>query len=215
MDSAEWPEGMTALMADICVEWDTAEAEIKRAELICGEIVLPSVNELRYAGRRLVDAMVAVRNHNTSEHVRALLSDVKFNCHRARHDAIDAGSAKIASDLEEVLKTFGPAVVATSFSSLPALVQKLQVLRSQIIESREHREQRDKIYNNISATTFRDLTELHSQLIAISTVLVPISNEKKKRTLLEWFFFLGGWITAVIFGAISVLAWRFPHALGG
>jgi hypothetical protein len=46
-----------ALLRAIQDEWNRAETDIKTAELVVNNIVIPSVKELRYAGRRIVDAL--------------------------------------------------------------------------------------------------------------------------------------------------------------
>jgi len=89
-------------------EWNRAEADIKTAEMGVHSIVIPSVKELRYGGRRVIDALMEIaRNPNNADNTRikALLDDAHFDCHRARHDAIDA--AKIAADLEIMTAKLG------------------------------------------------------------------------------------------------------------
>ena len=46
-----------ARIASICAEWDRAEKYIKLAEQIGGKVVFPAVAELRYAGRRIIEAL--------------------------------------------------------------------------------------------------------------------------------------------------------------
>ena len=215
MDGRDWPEGLNELLLKICSEWDAAEAEIKRVELVCGEVILPSINELRYAGRRLVDVMIATQSKDSLPKVRALLADVTFNCHRARHDAIDAGAAKITADLADAIKSFGGQIVASSFSQLPALMSGLSTLREKIVASRENREDRDKIYTVISNVDFKELIRLHSELMAVTPILKPIAVEQQRRSKRDLFIGWGGWVLALIFGTITVLAWRYPHLLGG
>jgi hypothetical protein len=41
----------------ICKEWDLAEKYIKEAEQVANNVVFPSIKELRYAGRRIVDGL--------------------------------------------------------------------------------------------------------------------------------------------------------------
>jgi len=85
------------LLRAIQDEWNRAETDIKTAETVVNNIVIPSVKELRYAGRRIIDAIMEMTANPSAydpARVRALLDDAHFDCHRARHDAIDAATAK-------------------------------------------------------------------------------------------------------------------------
>ena len=48
--------GFRVALEDVLREWNRAELIIKTAEQICGEPVMPCVQELRYAGRRLIES---------------------------------------------------------------------------------------------------------------------------------------------------------------
>lgn len=88
------------LLAQIKVAWDKAEQAIKRAELVCGEVVTPAIKELRYAGRRLADGLEAVASGTVTPETNGFLRDALFDCYRARHDAIDAAISKIAVEID-------------------------------------------------------------------------------------------------------------------
>ncbi len=62
----------------ICVEWDHAESEIKLAEQVGLEVVIPSINELRYAGRRVIEAMALEQTPSNALKLQELLSDSRF-----------------------------------------------------------------------------------------------------------------------------------------
>jgi hypothetical protein len=100
-----------ALLNSIAEEWNQAEEDVKVAEQICNEIVVPAIKEMRYAGRRIVDAIAKMHAGERAEEIEALLREARFDCHRARHDAIDAGTSKIAIDLEIMVKKLGPEVI--------------------------------------------------------------------------------------------------------
>jgi len=99
-------EEITALFANARQEWNTAEETVKAAEQICGDAVIPSVKEFRYAGRRLIDAFEALEGGDLPK-ANGFLQDAVFNCHCARHDAIDVSVAIIASNLSVAIKKIG------------------------------------------------------------------------------------------------------------
>src|ERR1700730_11122379 len=49
-------ESHLTLLKSIQDEWNKAEGDIKTAEMVVHSIVIPSIKELRYAGRRVIDA---------------------------------------------------------------------------------------------------------------------------------------------------------------
>ncbi|GAA0757115.1 hypothetical protein FHS52_000383 [Erythromicrobium ramosum] len=86
------------ILTEIASEWGVAEEEIKLAEQIHHKVVLPAIKELRYAGRRLADALGAIARGAPATEVKDLIADARFRCHCARHDVIDASLLKIAID---------------------------------------------------------------------------------------------------------------------
>lgn len=104
---ADWNH-YKARFVSICNEWDRAEEDIKVAEQINNKVVIPSVSELRYAGRRIIEALREIEKNGPEEKIIGLLQDAEFDCHRARHDAIDAATSKIAVDLEIATKKNRP-----------------------------------------------------------------------------------------------------------
>ena len=89
-----------ALLSEIVSEWNRAEQEIKRAEQLAGKAVTPAINELRYGGRRVIDALQGIANGDDPQKIQDLLRDACFDCHRARHDAIDASISTIILTLK-------------------------------------------------------------------------------------------------------------------
>lgn len=96
-DSQSGPSGQASdqfpysdILRDIAKEWNKAESAIKRSEQIAGDVSIPAISELRYAGRRMIDALDAAHHGGNDDKIRALFEDARFCCHRAQHDAIDA-----------------------------------------------------------------------------------------------------------------------------
>jgi len=81
-------------------EWDKAEHSLKIAEQVGNQVIFPAIKELRYAGRRIVDALAECASGGDANKVRALLDDALFDCYRARHDAVDASISTIAAELD-------------------------------------------------------------------------------------------------------------------
>jgi hypothetical protein len=191
------------IVADIMAEWNKAEADIKTAEMVVSKIGLPSVKELRYAGRRLVEAFALIfkdQDGASKEKIKALLEDARFDCHRARHDAVDAATAKIAADMEIMAKQLGYDAILPTFPQFPHLTKKVIFVRSKIIESRKNREDRDAIYSVIESVDLPELVSSFNELISHEQIMVAIA--KKRRA--EHFYGKWGFWVAVFFGLVAV-----------
>ncbi|MBK8209654.1 MAG: hypothetical protein IPK78_06420 [Rhodospirillales bacterium] len=126
---------MGTRISAILSQWDKAEEDIKLAEQVCNKVVWPSIKELRYAGRRVVDALHAIYSGLSDESINNFLQDAEFDCHRARHDAIDAATATIAIHLEAAADRIGYDAILSGFPQFPTLRKKLRIVRDKIKQS--------------------------------------------------------------------------------
>jgi hypothetical protein len=112
-----------ASLKNIRTEWDRAEEDIKLAEQVCNNIIIPSIKELRYGGRRIAEVLYQMESGGSEQDISKLLQDALFDCYRARHDAIDAATSKIAIDLEIKVEKLGFEAILPAFQEFPKLVQ--------------------------------------------------------------------------------------------
>lgn len=192
-------EDVARVLAQIFTEWDKAEKAIKIAEQVNGEIVNPAVYELRYAGRRLIEGM---RLHFSGDHTQALkrLNDAHFDCCRARHDAIDAATAKISNDLAIAVKKIGSNLVLEHFADYAKLVRELQSTRRKIAVSREDRESRDKIYESIVNDNLEKIMEYYEDFQACEPLLKSTGIRGRLMTVAGF----GGWVVATVIAYYSM-----------
>ncbi|MEN9856526.1 MAG: hypothetical protein RL186_95 [Pseudomonadota bacterium] len=151
-------------------EWDQAERLIKQAELVRGKVVWASINELRYGGRRLVDALL----HLPSEDMHAqeanlkefgvLVSETLQFCQRAQHDAIDATVLYVQQALKAYVDEFGVKLVAESFPNYFEMVGYIAEANQLIALSREERKQRQAIYAELAERVYPDFLRYYNQL---------------------------------------------------
>jgi hypothetical protein len=85
------------LYKQLIEQWNIAERRIKKAEQVSGnEVVTSAIFELRYAGRKIVDAQKLLLEkdwrNDTDAHdlICRYLADSIEDCVKAKHDAIDA-----------------------------------------------------------------------------------------------------------------------------
>ena len=90
-------------ISTICERWNNIEQQLKEYELTAGGVAIPSINELRYAGRRLIDALNVIVNHpnptedKAIEQIEEHLIEAERCCENADHDIVDARTSSSAS----------------------------------------------------------------------------------------------------------------------
>lgn len=155
-------EDVRAALAVVSVEWDKAEKLMKLAEKVRAEVVLPSVNELRYAGRRLVDAWLMFADAEVDEAKRkefdGYVKDAVFRCHCAQHDAIDATVLFVQSALNQYESDFGLGPLTQHFPDVADLRLSLAEAGDLIVSSRGNRGQRAADYDQLAATHLPTIT---------------------------------------------------------
>jgi hypothetical protein len=179
------------LVSLIFDEWNKAEKAIKIAEQVNGEIINPAVYELRYSGRRLVEALGHLQN-NDNEKANKLLHDAHFDCCRARHDAIDAATTKISNDLAIAVRKIGPRIVLDKFPNYTMLIKELNLIRTLIVKSREDRNNRDAIYESIASDNLTTIVGFYAEFQACEPILRTEGRWSRAKLVLGAL----GWIVA-------------------
>lgn len=175
-----------SLLELIQKEWNQAEQDVKLAEQVCKNIIIPSVKELRYAGRSIVDALNLIRTGGSRREIETLLQDACFNCRRARHDAIDAASSKIAMDLEIMVSQLGYDAILPAFPLFPDLVHDLDELRNKIVISRSNRDERDKIYGELECVDLPSIVLSFNRLRECEEIMKRLAAVRRRNELLTW-----------------------------
>ena len=182
-------------------EWDKAELDIKQAEQVCDEVVMPSIMELRYAGRRIAEILYLINTGDPDNKIDGLLHDATFDCHRARHDAIDAATAKIAADLAIALKAIGPEAVLKACPSFPQIRKEVLDLRKKIKASRHHRENREAIYSVLEDSDFIELCDSFGQFQASEDLMKELAANDRRAVFRSNVFGYGG----IFIGAAGII----------
>ncbi|MDR3534146.1 MAG: hypothetical protein P4L90_26725 [Rhodopila sp.] len=173
------------LLSKICAEWNKAEADIKLAEQVCDQVVIPSIMELRYAGRRLMQAMEKISKGGNAAEAVALLQDACFDCHRARHDAIDAATAQISVTLKEAVTRLKHEAVLQAFPKYSALMHALGTVRTNIVDSRASQDVRESLYAVVEDSHFPDLVSLFREFQTSESTMVAIAGRQRIERLIS------------------------------
>ena len=163
------------LVQKICAEWNRAERAIKISEQVLGEDPFPPIKELRYSGRRVVEALQAIEENKPQETVLELLQDAYFDCLRAKHDAIDVAVNEIAGRLRFAERDLSLRSVVKAFPKFPKLVELLSEIEKSIADSRQNRSSRDEVYNDIQEN-FDGIITLYDEFKSSEEVMLKIAD---------------------------------------
>ncbi|MTD95085.1 hypothetical protein GIW81_12155 [Hyphomicrobium sp. xq] len=190
-------------LKEIRLEWDKAESSIKIAEQINNQVVFPAVKELRYAGRRIVDALANCATAGDESAIRALLDDALFDCYRARHDAIDAAISKISTHLDAVTSKLGYSALTVGFPEFSALYDELGKAQEVVASSRGMRSDRDKLYVAIESVNMPPLVALYRKFKSSEPVMRGLAREERITKLITI-----GSATLIGLAALIVAIWQ-------
>lgn len=168
--------------------WDALEERIKRAEHVRAEVVYPAISELRYAGRRLIDALhLSWKDNPTDKDIERFdgyIAEVENNCLRAEHDVVDAVVLFIHRRINQIISEFGLPIVNEYFPLYTAMLSRIKEVDEFIVESREDREKRPDIYTDIYDKHLPQLMDLYATMISAEEAIgkvVEAANKKDKK----------------------------------
>ena len=188
-----------AKIAALCDEWNRAEEWIKRGETICRNVLAPSINEMRYAGRRIADACEA-RGRGDHGAAEAYIGDALQDLIRARHDVIDAIVGFISDSANDCRLRLGADNLQKHFPEYGALFGLLKTMLDTIALSRAERAGRNKIYETMMRD---DLPRLQEMYRAMEESLPAIQENIKKESRKNLYVILFG-IAGIIIGVAGI-----------
>jgi len=157
---------------------DTAliEERLKEAELICGNVVYPAVNELRYLARNLANILAislsGSKNNGNNNKFERFLLDAELCCERANHDITDAIYMYISLEIEAVRKSMGASLIQGHFTEYSEQMKHLQSVNKLMAESRgSRRAERSEIYEDITNNYLPSLLEFYKELLTNKELL--------------------------------------------
>ena len=148
------------------VAWAEAEKAIKIADQTVGDVIIPAIKELRYAGRKLSKSLHNYVEGTNLTDADRWLEDAINDCFRARHDATDAATAFIADRLEHAITALGTEAVREHFVEYSDLRGLLSSIRKKVADSRHDHNGRHDIYDNIEVDELPKIMELYEKFLA-------------------------------------------------
>ena len=162
-------------------EWMRAEEVLKITERIKNETFIPSIKELRYASRRVVQADIDFNNKLAIEEaVRAHLTEAIENCRKARHDAIDSATNYIHEQLDKLSEQVGLAVLCQAFPNYASLRKTIKAIDERIVASRKDRCCLDDEYEKIKRDHLLKAVDLYHELECSEDAIKAIQKKQRK-----------------------------------
>jgi hypothetical protein len=147
-------EHFQARLAGCIKLWNEAEGVVKQVELVQGQVLEASINELRYAGRWLVLALDAIITGKERIDDATTIDDAfthsRLCCMQAKHDAIDALIAFLHARIDGIEDRHTHRIVAMFIHDYGDLKLAVSEVDALIVLSREHRETRIEQYDRIA-----------------------------------------------------------------
>ncbi|MGL4490221.1 MAG: hypothetical protein ACRCU5_12340 [Rhizobiaceae bacterium] len=175
---------IAAARAKLVSEWNISEEYLKISEQISAEAVIPGINELRYAGRKLLDAYEL----ETADPKRALtlLNDAVHDCYRARHDCIDVAVSLINSHVELMTKKLTYTKMTGVLPDLGSLISDLSSAQTKMAGSRARRSAREEIYEDIKDIDLPAIRVRYDKLRASEGLLKLEVVKENRSKVLAW-----------------------------
>jgi hypothetical protein len=181
-------------------KWNKSEEYLKMSEQISSDAVIPGINELRYAGRKLLDSYQAEKTN--PNHALTHINDAVHDCYRARHDCIDVAVSLINSHINLMTKRLTFTKMASVLPDLGGLISDLTTAQTKIAASRVRRIAREEIYEDIKDIDLPAIRARYDKLRASEDMIKSEVARENRNKVLTWFF---GVVTLLV-GVAGVIA---------
>lgn len=197
------------LFKDVIAQWNIAERRIKKAEQVQGnEVVNSAIFELRYAGRKIIDALQLIlgadwrNDRQVYEQIRRYLADAIEDCVKAKHDSIDAMIDFVTTWFDELEKRIGLKALIQMFPEYLDVTSRIAAVQDKIAHSRQHRTTaRDSVYDDIENNDYEAILQLYNKMrLSRDRVQAIVDGETRR----EWIS-IGALAVNIVLGAIIAI----------
>ena len=149
------------------------EERLKTAELLCGQVVYPAVNELRYLGRNLASVLALKYDGNgTDPEFERYVVDAELCCQRANHDITDAVFAYVSLEIDAIRKAMGASLIQGHFPLYSKIMKLLQEANHLIASSRgSRRSERVATYEDLVDNYLPDIISFYRDVLSNKELL--------------------------------------------
>ena len=192
-------------LEEFCAHWNRVEGRLKEVEQLRHEVIIPSINELRYSGRKMIDAWALYskpqRTPDDEKQIREALSVARQYLYNAEHDTTDAACFHIHEYISDLLKEHPYLDIVEFYPPFADLHHRILSANEAIAESRRDREERIPIYKELGEKYVPELIKGYQALIISEKM--ALAEQKKRRFKGHVRDALG--IAGVLIGIISLV----------
>lgn len=162
----ELKEAFGPRLRELAHKSEVVEERLKEAEQICGQVIYPAVNELRYQGRNLSFIAAGIMNESISnDQFERYLLDAENCCIRANHDITDAIFTYLSLEIDTLRKAYGASLIQAHFDDYTDKIDTIHTIQSLISKSRgKGFRERASIYQDIEHNHLDEIIEFHKEL---------------------------------------------------
>lgn len=218
-------ERLDQLVTDLISQWNIAERRIKRAEQVGGEEAVGSaIFELRYAGRKLIDALQLLltrdwrSDNKVYEHICRTLADGIEDCVKSKHDAIDAMVDFIVIWFDEIEKLIGTGELVKLFPEYLSVTSKVAIIQQNVMESRGNRlagrdgaQDRDSVYDKIENEGYADLLALFQKMKTSAPRVQAIVDHENWIKRRDFWLIFGTFLASIAIVGLEIYRIFFMH----
>ncbi len=172
-------------------EFQEAERAIKIVERWHGELVVPAINELRYAGFHIKEYL---KTNDDDQLVKVI-----NHCRRARYDAYEVGITYSIEEFRKFKDDYRNVVISEVISDFPQIEQEF--LETLEFINNTQKETREKVYLECEKR-YRNLSQIIKRLDASRDELNKLIKKERRNLILFWLS-----VIAVVLSAIG-LFWK-------
>jgi hypothetical protein len=198
-----------ARLAAIASRWNDVERRIKQIEMLRREAVLATVNELRYTGRKIADALVLMaegKEAADAEVERELIIAENYLTN-ADHDLTDSAIMFVDLRIQRTSQFHRKKKILRcipKFSEAEALLKDAKTI---VAESRANRQDRQKVYQRLASDHVPKLIQFHEELTSHPELSIPDGPIQRRLQITTIFAFIA-MVAAVVTAAVHVWTWH-------
>lgn len=124
-----------------------AEEKIKLVEKLSNELVIPAINELRYAGYHLVEYLTLIADPDAPRDLHSEeLRKAQNHCKRAIYDAVEAGTTMVLESIKAFQNDFRMVVLSEHIEDYAAIRARIHAATELVLRSKGENEDRGDYY---------------------------------------------------------------------
>jgi hypothetical protein len=204
----------TERLAALASHWNAVEGRIKSYEHFAGGANAAAINELRYAGRRIVDVLALIAANADSEKINEECVIAESYIVNADHDVTDGIAFIVMQQVNRVIEKHGKDTIAEHYSDFWEVYPMVLKAQKIVQGSREDRPNRKADYIVLSNEYLPKLMDLHDKIAGIKALHVPTEDDELRRVQMRIAVVT---VIATVGGIFSTLgffltwwAWAYP-----